>query len=251
MLVSVPHCGRELPTALASRMVPRALKVEDTDWHVEKLYDFVKDLGASFLVPRFSRYVVDLNRPPEDLPMYAGANNTTICPTTFFSGEPLYLADQAPDQSEINERVKNYWQPYHDAIAAEMTRLSDLHGYAILFDGHSIRSEVPWLFEGSLPNLNLGTVNGLSCAPTLRQRCVEVLNQQSQFSHVIDGRFKGGYITRHYGRPAQGWHTVQMEMTWSSYLDESHPRHWDPARADAARCVMKGLVESLMQWRPD
>ena len=251
LLVSVPHAGRELPPALASRMVPRALEVEDTDWHVEKLYEFVKDLGASFLVPQFSRYVVDLNRPPEDLPMYAGANNTTICPTTFFNGDALYVPDQIPGRSEIDERIKNYWQPYHDAIAAEMIRLRDLHGYAILFDGHSIRSEVPWLFEGSLPNLNLGTVNGLSCAPSLRERCVEVLEHQTQFSHITDGRFKGGYITRHYGRPVQGWHAIQMEMTWSSYLDELRPQQWDPVRADAARRVLKDLFESIAQWRPD
>ena len=251
LLVSVPHSGRELPAALASRMVPRALEVEDTDWHVEKLYDFVKDLGASFLVPKFSRYVVDLNRPPEDLPMYAGANNTTICPTTFFNGDPLYRPEQIPNRSEIDERIKNYWQPYHDAIVAEMTRLRDLHGYAILFDGHSICSEVPWLFEGSLPDLNLGTVNGSSCAPSLRDLCVDMLNGQSHFSHVIDGRFKGGYITRHYGRPAQGWHTVQMEMAWSSYLEESCPQQWDPVRAEAAQRVLKGLLESLAQWRPD
>jgi N-formylglutamate deformylase len=132
-----------------------------------------------------------------------------------------------------------------------MARLSDLHGYAILFDGHSICSEVPWLFEGSLPNLNLGTVNGLSCAPSLRERCVEALERQTQLSHITDGRFKGGYITRHYGRPAQGWHAVQMEMTWSSYLDELRPQHWDPVRADAARRVLKDLFESIAQWRPD
>jgi N-formylglutamate deformylase len=251
LLVSVPHCGRELPPALSSRMVPRALEVEDTDWHVEKLYDFVKDLGASFLVPRFSRYVVDLNRPPEDLPMYAGANNTSICPTTFFNGEPLYLPEQIPDRSEIDERIKNYWQPYHGAIVAELTRLRDLHGYAILFDGHSICSKVPWLFDGSLPDLNLGTVDGSSCAPSLRGRCVDVLIGQMQFSHVIDGRFKGGYITRHYGRPTHRWHTVQMEMAWSSYLDESCPQRWDPVRADAAQRLLKGLLESLAQWRPD
>lgn len=251
LLVSVPHSGRELPAALASRMVPRALEVEDTDWHVEKLYDFVKELGASFLVPTFSRYVVDLNRPPEDLPMYAGANNTTICPTTFFNGTPLYLPDQIPGRPEIDERINNYWRPYHDAIVAELTRLRDVHGYAILFDGHSICREVPWLFEGSLPDLNLGTVNGLSCAPSLRERCVEVLNSQTRFSHVTDGRFKGGYITRHYGRPAQGWHAVQMEMTWSSYLDQSRPQVWDPDRADAARSVLKSLLESLAEWRPD
>ena len=251
LLVSVPHSGRELPPALASRVVPRALEVEDTDWHVEKLYDFVKELGASFLVPQFSRYVVDLNRPPEDLPMYAGANNTTICPTTFFNGDPLYLPDQIPDQSEIDKRINNYWKPYHHTIAAELTRLRDLYGYAILFDGHSIRGEVPWLFEGRLPDLNLGTVNGLSCASAVRERCVDVLKLQTQFSHVTDGRFKGGYITRHYGRPDQGWHAVQMEMTWSSYLGEASPPHWDPVRAEPARRVMKGLIESLSQWRPD
>jgi len=251
LLVSVPHTGVELPFALRERMVPRAQEVEDTDWHIERLYAFVQDLGASLLVPRFSRYVVDLNRPPEDVPMYAGSNNTTICPTTFFNGDPLYLANQIPDSQEITERIKHYWQPYHDSISRELSRLQAQHGYALLFDGHSICSEVPWLFEGRLPDLNLGTVNASSCAPSLRQRCADVLAAQTQLSSVIDGRFKGGYITRQYGRPAHGCHAIQMEMTWSSYLDESRPQHWDPLRAEPARRVLQGLIETLLQWRPD
>lgn len=251
LLVSVPHSGRELPPAQRTRLLPRAHEVEDTDWHVERLYAFVQDLGASLLVPRFSRYVVDLNRPPEDVPMYAGSNNTTICPTTFFNGDPLYLAEQMPGKLEIADRIQHYWQPYHDAITRELLRLQALHGYALLFDGHSICGQVPWLFEGRLPDLNLGTVNAASCAPALRGRCADVLAAQSQFSSVIDGRFKGGYITRHYGRPAQGWHAIQMEMTWSSYLDESRPQHWDPIRAEPARCVLQSLIETLLQWRPD
>ena len=250
LLVSVPHAGRELPPALLSRLVPRAHEVEDTDWHVDRIYKFVQDLGASFLVPRFSRYLVDLNRPPENIPMYPGANNTGICPTTFFDGTPLYRAGQMPTDHDVNERIRDYWKPYHDAITAEMVRLHSHHGYVVLWDGHSICSEVPWLFEGRLPDLNLGTVDATSCSPSLRSLCAEVLAGQRQLSSAIDGRFKGGHITRFYGRPEQGWHAIQMEMTWSSYLDESRPQHWNPARAEPTRSVLQTLIENILDWHP-
>jgi N-formylglutamate deformylase len=250
LVVSVPHCGREIPPALAGRLVPRALAVEDTDWHLERLYDFVRGLGASLLCARFSRYVVDLNRPRDDAPMYPGANNTGLCPTTFFTGEPLYRDGAVPDRAEVRERVERYWQPYHDALAGELARLKARHGHAILFDGHSIRSELPWLFEGRLPELNLGTAAGASCAPSLRAALADVLERRREFTHVVDGRFKGGYITRHYGRPADGVHAVQMEMCWRCYLDEADPAAWDAARAARAQALLRELVQAMLDWRP-
>lgn len=250
LLVSVPHCGREIPPALAARLVPRALALEDTDWHLDKLYDFVRGLGASLLCARFSRYVVDLNRPPDDAPMYPGANNTGLCPTTFFTGEPLYREGAAPERAEVRERVGRYWQPYHDALAGELARLKARHGHAILFDGHSIRSELPWLFEGRLPDLNLGTAAGASCAPSLRTALAGVLERRREFTHVVDGRFKGGHITRHYGRPADGVHAVQMEMCWRCYLDEQAPAAWDAARAAPAEALLRELVQAMLGWRP-
>ena len=170
LLVSVPHVGTEIPADIAAQLVPRALQTEDADWHLDRLYAFARDLGASVLVPRFARYVVDLNRPPENTPMYPGRNNTELCPTRFFSGEPLYRDGRTPDDAEVARRVAVYWRPYHDALAAELERLRAAHGRAMLLDGHSIQAELPWLFEGRLPDLNLGTAGGASCAPALRER---------------------------------------------------------------------------------
>ena len=248
LLVSLPHVGTHIPPDLAERLHPRALQVEDADWHLDQLYAFVADMGASLLVPRHARYVVDLNRPPENTPMYPGANNTELCPTRFFTGEPLYRAGQAPDDAEVAARVATYWRPYHDTLAAELARMRQEHGHALLFDGHSIQAELPWLFDGRLPDLNLGTANGSSCAPTLRARLAAVLAAHTTHSHVIDGRFKGGHITRHYGRPAQGWHAVQMEMCWHCYM--TPPHRYDAQRAAAVQPVLRALLQAMLDWRP-
>ena len=251
VLVSLPHVGTSIPDALRPHFVPRALAVEDTDWHLDQLYAFVRDLGASLIVPRYSRFVIDLNRPPENTPMYAGANNTELCPTRFFSGDPIYLADCAPTAQAIDSRRDAYWRPYHAALEAEMTRLHGLHGHAVLFDGHSIKSQLPWLFEGKLPDLNLGTASGTSCAASLRGRLVQVLQSQGDFTQVVDGRFKGGHITRCYGRPAAGWHAVQLEMCWSTYMEEAPPFQLDPGRVARLTPVLQALAGALLDWSPD
>lgn len=250
LLVSFPHVGTEIPQDLQTRLAPHALAVEDTDWHLEALYSFVRSMGAGTIVPRYSRYVVDLNRPPENAPMYPGVNNTELCPTRFFSGEPLYREGMAPTEAEISERVATYWRPYHNALDAELQRLRAVHGHAVLFDAHSIRSVLPWLFEGQLPDLNLGTVNGSSAAPGLRDALSNVLQSQSHFTQVVDGRFKGGHITRHYGRPAEHIHAVQLEMGWRCYMAEEPPYAIDPARAAAVLPVLRALVQTLLDWRP-
>jgi N-formylglutamate deformylase len=250
LLVSLPHVGTHIPEALRDRFVPRALAVEDTDWHLERIYAFARELGAGLLVPRHSRYVVDLNRPPENVPMYPGANNTELVPTRFFTGDSLYREGQAPDDAEIAERVETYWRPYHDALAAELERLKARHGHAVLWDGHSIQSTLPWLFEGRLPDLNLGTMSGASCSPSLRAALMDVLAQQSAFSHVTDGRFKGGTITRRYGRPDANVHAVQMEMCWSCYMDEASPYELDPARTAGLEVLLRRMLCTALAWRP-
>lgn len=248
LLVSVPHAGTAIPPDIAAALVPRALQTEDADWHLDRLYAFATELGASLIVPRHARYVVDLNRPPENTPMYPGRNNTELVPTRFFTGEPLYREGRTPDGAEVARRVATYWRPYHDALAAELARLRAAHGHAVLFDGHSIQAELPWLFDGRLPDLNLGTADGTSCAPALRARCAAVLGAQTRFSHVIDGRFKGGHITRHYGRPADGVHAVQMEMGWHCYMDPARApaAAWDDARAGAAQALLRALAQALL-----
>ena len=250
LLVSLPHVGTWIPDDQRARYAPRAFATEDTDWYLDRLYAFVKDLGASLLVPRASRFLIDLNRPPENTPMYAGANNTELCPTRFFTGEPLYRDGQAPDVGEIARRVTTYWAPYHDALAGELVRLHALHGHAVLFDGHSIKSELPWLFDGTLPHMNLGTANGSSCAPELRNALAAVFAAQMQFTHVVDGRFKGGHITRHYGRPQSGIHAVQLEMCWRAYLDEAAPQRWSDEHAAAVQPLLRQLVQTMIDWKP-
>jgi N-formylglutamate deformylase len=250
LLVSLPHVGTTIPETLKADYAPRAAESEDTDWHLDRLYAFAGEMGASLLVPRMSRYVIDLNRPPEDTPMYPGVNNTELCPTHFFTGEPLYVEGRAPSRDAVQQRVAAYWRPYHDALRQELDRLKAQFGYAILFDGHSIKSELPWLFEGQLPDLNLGTVDERSCAPSLREQLQKVLDAQRTFSHVVDERFKGGYITRHYGRPEQNVHAVQLEMCWRCYMTEAAPYAYDATHAAIVQPVLRGLIEAMLAWRP-
>jgi N-formylglutamate deformylase len=251
LLVSLPHVGRHIPAGLQALYTERALQVEDTDWHLDEVYAFVRGLGASLIVPRHSRFVIDLNRPPENTPMYAGANNTELCPTRFFTGDPIYREGCAPTPEQIDQRRAAYWQPYHDALRDELARLKAAHGHAVLFDGHSIKSELPWLFEGRLPDLNLGTAEGRSCAPSMRAALAAVLANQTTFTQVVDGRFKGGHITRHYGQPGEGVHAVQLEMCWSTYMAETPPFRVDPARTATLEPVLRALLQTLLDWRPN
>lgn len=249
LILSLPHVGTEIPAALRPAYSARALQVEDTDWHLERLYDFAGELGATVLVPRYSRYVIDLNRPPDDTPMYPGAANTELCPTRFFNGESLYQQGMAPDGAEVARRRETFWQPYHNALSAALTSARARHGYALLWDGHSIRSEIPWLFEGKLPDLNLGTANGASCAPDLRELLAARL-RTSRHSNAVDGRFKGGYITRHYGRPAEHIHAVQMEMCQSLYMQEEPPFAYLPARAVNVQPLLREMLQIMRNCKP-
>ena len=254
LLISLPHAGTEIPPELRDRYVPRALASEDTDWHLEQLYrPIAEGLGAILIVPRYSRYVIDLNRPQDDAPLYPGATGGTgLVPTRFFTSELLYTEGGEPGAGDVDARVDAYWRPYHEALEAELTRLRAEHGHALLFEGHSIRSELPWLFEGTLPALNLGTADGASCAPAITSTLGQLLAGQSAYSHVVNGRFKGGYITRHYGRPAEGWHAVQLEMCQRCYMDEAATpaEAYDETRAAAVQPLLRQLLEAMLAWRP-
>jgi N-formylglutamate deformylase len=250
LLISMPHVGTHLPDELKPRLTERALQTEDTDWHLEPLYAFAKDLGAGLIVPRESRIVIDLNRGSDNQPMYPGRNNTELCPTRFFTGDAIYREGCAPDEAEIRERVAQHWQPYHDALRDQLQRLKAMHGHAVLFDAHSIKGELPWLFEGALPDLNLGTVEGRSCEPSLRTAAYAVFQRQTAYSHVLDGRFKGGHITRHFGQPGAGVHAVQLEMAWRAYMDEAPPYAWHPRKAEAVTPLLRELVQVMIDWRP-
>lgn len=250
LVLSLPHVGTEIPDTLRPLYVDRALTVEDTDWHLEKLYDFAITIGASVIVPKFSRYVIDLNRPPDNTPMYPGASNTELCPSTFFNGDPLYRDGLKPDAIAVHQRRESYWRPYHEALRTELARVREKFGYALLWDGHSIRSEIPWLFDGTLPDLNLGTASGASCDASLRTRLREFLARDINNTHAVDGRFKGGYITRHYGRPNDGVHAVQMEMCQSLYMQEEPPFTYDEAKAAHIQPALKQMLQIMLDWTP-
>jgi N-formylglutamate deformylase len=194
-------------------------------------------------VPRHSRYVVDLNRPPDDVSLYPGQNTTGLCPAVRFDGGPVYLPGEAPGPEEVQARVETYWRPYHEALADELARLRARHGRALLWEGHSIRGTVPFLFEGRLPDLNLGTAAGASCAPARQARLEAVLAAQHGYTWVANGRFKGGYITRHYGQPGQGVDAVQLELAQSTYMDEDAVRY-DEARALKLQVVLDALLRA-------
>ena len=246
LLLSLPHDGTFVPPDIAARLTPSARAVPDTDWHVARLYAFARELGASMLVPTHSRYVVDLNRPHDDASLYPGLNTTGLCPIVQFSGEPVYQAGEEPQPEEIASRVATYWKPYHDALAGELARLHAKHGRVVLWEGHSIRGVVPFLFEGRLPDFNLGTANGASCSPALQQRLMAVLATQDRYSHVANGRFKGGHITRHYGDPRDGIDAIQLELVQETYMDEGTFEYL-AGRAAPAQALIRRLLEACLE----
>jgi N-formylglutamate deformylase len=245
LLVSLPHDGSFIPEELSARMTERARTAPDTDWFVSRLYGFAMAMGASVLVPSHSRYVVDLNRPPDDVSLYPGQNTTGLCPIVQFSGEPVYLEGHELTPVEIGARVESYWRPYHDSLKTELARLHAEHGRMLLWEGHSIRSRVPFLFEGQLPDFNFGTASGASCRPDTQARIEAILAAQSDFSWVVNGRFKGGHITRHYGRPADGIEAVQLELAQDIYMDEDAVEYL-PDRAARVAALIERFFEAWL-----
>ena len=249
LIFSVPHAGTLLPPAIAERLTDEARGLPDTDWYVERLYDFAGELGATMLRATHSRYVVDLNRPPENESLYPGQATTGLCPDIAFDGTPLYRDGAGIAENERIRRRTIYWQPYHDRLAAEIARVKERHGHAILYDCHSILSRVPRLFEGTLPDLNLGTAQGRSCDPTIERALGGVL-ADSGFTHVVNGRFVGGYITRHYGKPEDGVHAVQMEIGCDAYLADSQGYRFEETKVSRLKPVLRRMAEALAAWRP-
>lgn len=247
LLVSVPHAGTALPDALDMQLSGAASTLPDTDWFVDRLVRWVPDIGAGLIVANYSRYVVDLNRPPDDAALYQGTTPGLV-PRQTFSGLPVYRNGE-PDADAVRARVKQYWWPYHHAIQRELDRLRQQFGYAILFDAHSIRSHVPRLFAGNLPDLNLGSFDGQSAAAGLLKVATAVLGNQHRYSHTLDGRFKGGYITRHYGQPDQHIHALQLEMSQTVYMHEDPPEYDHDAAARAGK-LLKTLLLELISWEP-
>jgi N-formylglutamate deformylase len=246
LLVSMPHVGTHIPADIASNMTEAALKLPDTDWHLEQLYDFLDELGASVLVATHSRYVIDLNRPSDNANLYPGQDTTGLCPIDTFHKDAIYRAGALPDEAEIRRRVDAYWTPYHAKLSAELQRIRAEHGIAMLWDAHSICSVVPRFFEGRLTDFNIGTASGTSCAPQLGERLLDAARHSSGHSAVLNGRFKGGHITRHYGKPQQNIHAVQLELAEATYMQEDHPYRFDETLANGVRPALRSFIELML-----
>jgi len=247
LLISMPHVGTYVPDELADRMTKDASIVADTDWHLHQLYDFAHELGASVLMATHSRYVIDLNRPPDNSNLYPGRDTTSLCPVDTFDKQPLYQQGQEPDDAEIAARIEQYWRPYHHALAGELQRLHDTHGYAALWDAHSIRCEIPRFFEGRLPDFNLGSADGASCLPEIAREVEAVARAASGYSTILNGRFKGGYITRNYGKPEQNVQAMQLELAQITYMEERPPFAFDEQKAAKLRPHLRAMVETSLR----
>jgi len=247
LLVSIPHVGTEVPPCMHGRLSAACAPLGDTDWHLTRLYDFVRPLGASLLAARYTRFAVDLNRPPDDAPLYATAS-TGLHPDILFDGTPAFEPGRGLTEAERAAFLAEAWQPYHEKLAAELERIRRRHGYALLFDAHSIAGEIPRLFEGLLPDFNIGTADGQSADPSLTERLAAVVREAPRYRLAVNGRFKGGYITRHYGDPAHDVHAVQLELAQRTYMRETAPYDYMPRLADRVRPVLQRFVEAFLAW---
>ncbi|NPT39304.1 N-formylglutamate deformylase [Paraburkholderia xenovorans] len=241
LLISIPHLGTDIPDPIRSQLTDVASQVADTDWHLDTLYDFARLSGASVLGARYSRYVIDLNRPSSGESLYPGQTTTGLCPTETFRGEPLYRSGNGPDKDELAARLENYWSPYHAKLREELDRLKAQFGAVLLWEAHSIASVLPRLFDGKLPDLNLGTNSGKSCDSRILDAVTHSLEGQP-FTWVTNGRFKGGHITREYGCPEQGIHAIQLEMCQSTYMNETAPFAYRPDLAAQVGPVVERMV---------
>ena len=250
LLVSIPHAGTLIPHALERRLTPAALQRADVDWHLPRLYEFVHAMGATLIAANYARHVIDLNRPPQDESLYPGQDVTGLLPMDTFRKEPLYLPGEAPDAAERDERRERFWRPYREALRAELERLRARHGQVVLWDAHSICSELPRFFEGKLPDLNLGTADGRACAPAVQAAAEAPMKAQGGYTHVSNGRFKGGWITRHYGAPGSGVHALQLELCQCTYMDEIAPFAYRTDLAARVQPLLRQMVTAAVEARP-
>jgi N-formylglutamate deformylase len=250
LLISVPHAGLEVPEAIGRRLTTLGRELIDTDWYVDQLYAFARELGASIIKANYSRYVVDMNRAADSSSLYVANPTSPVCTTLTFTGEPIYMSGQEPEPAEIGARVEEYWRPYHEQIAAELARIKQEHGSALLWDAHSIASEVPGLFNGVLPEFNLGTRDHASCPREVANALLDIITTDGKYGAVLNGRFKGGYITHHYGRPADGVYAVQLELSQRTYMNESPRGGWQAERAQPIAELIAQLLARYLKARP-
>lgn len=247
LILAFPHTGTDIPAEIEARMVSPWRARKDADWWIDRLYAFATELGATTVRTGISRSVVDVNRDPSGQSLYPGMTTTGLCPTETFDGEPLYLDGQAPDADQIADRAARYFAPYHGALEGQISRLR-AQGPVVLYDAHSIRSHVPRLFEGELPQFNIGDNGGATCAPELTT-AVEAACAVSGLSQVTNGRFRGGWTTRHYGRPQDGIHAIQMELSCRGYIDEPEvvdKDTWPTPFSDIRAAPMRGHISRIL-----
>lgn len=244
LIVSMPHSGTQLGP-VRGRLTLDAMRLPDTDWHLPQLYDFIHDLDITLIAANYSRYVIDLNRDPSGESLYPGQSVTELCPTTLFDDSDMYLPSERPDGVEIASRKVKFYDPYHQELAAQIARLKAMHDDVILFDAHSIRSVVPRFFEGKLPDFNIGTNSGRSCYTDFETKAYNALSRSSRHSTVLNGRFKGGHITRTYGDPTHGVHAIQLEMSQDLYMSEE-TLAYDTGKASAVQPLLRSLLTQLM-----
>lgn len=247
LLISIPHAGTFVPESIAQRFSLAGSRLADTDWHVDKLYDFARGLGASILKANYSRYVVDLNRAPDSSSLYVANPTSPVCPTLTFDGEPIYVPGREITATEISARVEQYWKPYHERLATELRQMRARHGYALLWDAHSIASEVPSLFAGVLPEFNFGTRDDESCPRAMADQLLDLVTTDGKFGAVLNGRFKGGYVTLHYGQPNNGVYAVQLELSRRVYMDEAAGTGWNPQHAESAAALIAQLLTRYLK----
>lgn len=242
IILAIPHTGTWLPDQVSRRLNDLGRELADTDWHIHKLYAGLLS-DASIVRATFHRYLIDPNRAPSDASLYPGQNTTSLCPIIDFNGNDIWIEGAKPDSGEVAQRLVLYHDPYHQALSEQIERIKSDHGCAVLYDCHSIRSKIPFLFEGRLPDFNLGTNDGLSCSPALEAAAVEICGLAEGFSSTINARFKGGWTTRNYGKPADGVHAFQMELAQSTYMLEHAPWTCRADRANEIRVHLKVLLE--------
>ncbi|PYE87922.1 N-formylglutamate deformylase [Phyllobacterium leguminum] len=245
VILAFPHTGTEVPSDIGERLNANGRLLADTDWHIHKLYDGLLP-DATTVRATFHRYCVDANRDPLGTSLYPGQNTTGLIPETDFDGEPIWLEGGEPDEADIKARLAAFHAPYHAALVAEIERVKTIHGVAILYDCHSIRSQIPFLFEGKLPDFNIGTDNGKTCAPEIEAAVKEIAGGADGYTSILNGRFKGGWTTRHYGKPETGVHAIQMELAQSTHLaSEAPPFAYDETKAEKLRIHLKAILQRI------
>jgi N-formylglutamate deformylase len=243
IVLGQPHTGTYVPANILAQLNDNGRKLTDTDWHIDQLYDGLLD-GVTTVTANFHRYVIDANRDPQGESLYPGQNTTTLVPLTDFDGADIWATP--PTANDIAQRRVDFHAPYHAALWAELTRVRDLHGVAILYDCHSIRSGIPYLFEGTLPDFNIGTNLATTCARVLETAIYGLCRADDTYTTVLNGRFKGGWTTRQYGRPETGIHAIQMELAQSTYLTtQTPPWSYDITKATRLRRPLSRLLGKL------